>query len=69
MIANEIGRSGNVTIHMEHKFLTSNEIYFTLFGNAGETFSGGTRYWLSIVCKVLCTIGRVETLLGERELT
>ena len=52
---------------MEHKFLTSNEVYFTLLGNTGETFGGGTRYGLGILCKVLCTIGRVEALLGERE--
>ena len=47
--------------------LTSDEIYFTLLGNAGEQLSRSTRYGLSIVRKVLCPIGRVETLLGGRE--
>ena len=57
---------GNVTINMEYKFLTSNEIYFTLLGNIGEMFRCSTRYSLSTVCKALVIIGRVEALLGER---
>ena len=60
---------GNVTIHMEYKFLTSDEVYFTLLGNIGEMFRCNTRYWLSTEWKALFIIGRVETLLVERELT